>query len=209
MPDSSTSPLPTRFPQLGPRVPRRGNAFSRALGRLLLRLFGWRAVGDPPDATHFIVAAAPHTSNLDGLLFLITTFAVGLDLHWIGKHTLFDGFFGGMLRWMGGIGIDRRQPGGMVEQVAEQFRRRPGLVLVIAPEGTRARTDQWKSGFYRMAQAADVPIVLGFMDYASRRIGFGPSLTVSGDFDADLQRMAAFYRHAAPRRPERFSLPAN
>lgn len=207
--DSNPSPLPDRFPELGPRVPRRGNAFSRALGRALLRLFGWRAVGDPPDATHFIVSAAPHTSNLDGLLFLITTFAVGLDLHWIGKHTLFNGFWGGMLRWMGGVGIDRRQPGGMVEQVAQQFRARPNLVLVIAPEGTRSRTEQWKSGFYRMAQAADVPIVLGFMDYASKRVGFGPALRPSGDFEADLQRMADFYRHTAPRRPERFSLPKN
>ncbi|HEY1077514.1 MAG TPA: lysophospholipid acyltransferase family protein [Fontimonas sp.] len=199
--------LPERFPQFGPRVPRRGNAFSRALGRGLLRLFGWRVVGDPPDAAHFMVTAAPHTSNLDGLLFLIATFAMGLDLHWIAKHTLFEGIWGGMLRWMGGVGIDRRRPGGMVEQVAQQFRSRPNLVLVIAPEGTRARTEQWKSGFYRMAEAAGVPIALGFMDYRSRRVGFGPTLVPSGDFEADLRRMAAFYREVAPRRPERFSLP--
>jgi 1-acyl-sn-glycerol-3-phosphate acyltransferase len=199
--------LPTRFPELGARVPRRGNAFSRALGRGLLGLFGWRVVGNPPDASHFIVTAAPHTSNMDGLLFLIATFAMGFDLHWIGKHTLFNGFWGGMLRWMGGIGIDRRQAGGMVEQVAKQFRARPALVLVIAPEGTRARTGQWKSGFYRMAQAADVPISLGFMDYASKRVGFGPTIGISGDFDADLRRMVDFYRHVTPRWPERFQLP--
>jgi len=204
---AAADPLPDRFPELGACVPRRGNAFTRALGRGLLRLFGWRVVGNPPDASHFIVSAAPHTSNLDGLLFLIATFAMGFDLHWIGKHTLFNGFWGPMLRWMGGIGIDRRQSGGMVEQVANQFRARAELVLVIAPEGTRSRTDQWKSGFYRMAQAANVPISLGFMDYASKRVGFGPTIEVSGDFEADLQRMADFYRHVKPRKPERFSLP--
>lgn len=192
---------------LGARVPRRGNRFSRWLGRSLLRLLGWRVVGNPPDRSHFIVTAAPHTSNMDGVLFLLATFAMGLDLHWVGKHTLFTGPWGGMLRWMGGIGIDRRQPGGMVQQVADQFAAVPGLVLVVAPEGTRGHNDRWKSGFYRMAEAARVPIALGFMDYASRRVGFGPMIEVSGDFDADLQRMAQFYRQMTPRHPERFTLP--
>lgn len=199
--------LPDTDVHLGPRVPRRGNAFSRGLGRMLLRLLGWRVVGTPPDAPRFIVAAAPHTSNMDGLIFLIATFAMGLDLHWIGKHTLFQGPWGGALRWMGGVGIDRRRPGGMVQQVAEQFRTREQLVLVVAPEGTRSRTEQWKSGFYRMAQAAQVPISLGFMDYGCKRVGFGLALTPSGDFDADLQRMGAFYAAVVPRHPARFSPP--
>lgn len=203
-----SAPIPETETVLGPHVPRRGNAFSRALGRLLLRLMGWRVVGTPPDAPRFIVSAAPHTSNMDGLIFLMATFAMGLDLHWIGKHTLFDGAWGPVLRWMGGIGIDRRQPGGMVQQVVDQFRVRAALVLVIAPEGTRSATQQWKSGFYRMAEQAQVPIALGFMDYALKRVGFGPTLVPSGDFDADLQRMAGFYGRVTPRKPERFSLPA-
>lgn len=202
-------PIPQADTVLGPRVPRRGNAFSRALGRLLLRLIGWRVVGNPPDAPRFIVTAAPHTSNMDGLIFLIAVFAMGLDLHWIGKHTLFKGPWRPFLRWTGGIGIDRRQTGGLVQQVADQFAARPGLVIVVAPEGTRARTEQWKSGFYRMAELAQVPIALGFMDYRLKRVGFGPALMPSGDFDADLQRMVSFYGRVTPRKSERFSLPAD
>ncbi|MEQ1439819.1 lysophospholipid acyltransferase family protein [Fontimonas sp. SYSU GA230001] len=201
-------PIPESDTVLGPRVPRRGNAFSRALGRLLLRAIGWRVVGDPPDAPRFIVAAAPHTSNMDGLIFLIAVFAMGLDLHWIGKHTLFRGPWGPLLRWMGGIGIDRRRSGGLVQQVVDQFAARPQLVLVIAPEGTRSRTQQWKSGFYRMAEQAQVSIALGFMDYRLKRVGFGPALTATGDFGGDLQRMVAFYGRVTPRKPERFSAPA-
>ncbi|TJY64959.1 hypothetical protein E4T66_01665 [Sinimarinibacterium sp. CAU 1509] len=199
--------IPDATTVLGPSVPRRGNRFSRWLGRSLLRVLGWRVVGNPPDCPRFIVTAVPHTSNMDGILFLIATFAMGLDLHWVGKHTLFTGPWGPMLRWMGGIGIDRSKPGGMVQQVAEQFASAPGLVLVVAPEGTRGHNDRWKSGFYRMAEAARVPIALGFMDYASRRVGFGPAIEVSGDLDADLQRMAQFYGQMTPRHPERFTLP--
>ena len=120
---------------------------------------------------------------MDGLIFLIAVFAMGLDLHWVGKHTLFKGPWGPFLRWTGGIGIDRRQAGGLVQQVADQFKARDGLVIVVAPEGTRSRTEQWKSGFYRMAELAQVPISLGFMDYKLKRVGFGPSLMPSGDFD--------------------------
>lgn len=200
-------PVPEAATVLGAQVPRRGNAFTRGLGRLLLRLMGWRIVGQPPDLPRFIVSAAPHTSNMDGLIFLIATFAMGLDLHWVGKHTLFKGPGGKVLRWMGGIAIDRRQAGGLVQQVADQFKCRDALVIVVAPEGTRARTQQWKSGFYRMAEAAQVPIALGFMDYARKRVGFGPTLVPSGDFDADLQRMGTFYAGIHPRYPECFSLP--
>ncbi|MDD3765268.1 MAG: lysophospholipid acyltransferase family protein [Nevskiales bacterium] len=204
MPKSQIPDAPT---VLGAHVPRRGNRFSRWLGRTLLRLMGWRVVGAPPDTAKFMVAAAPHTSNMDGLIFLIATFAMGLDLHWAGKHTLFKGPWGPMLRWMGGIGIDRRRPGGMVQQVAEQFGHADALVLVVAPEETRSRAHSWKSGFYRMADIARVPIAMGFMDYALKRVGFGPHFMPCGDFQADLQLMAAFYGQITPKHPERFTLP--
>ena len=201
-------PIPVKPTELPPRVPRRGNAFSRAFGRFLLWIMGWKVVGDPPDAPKFIVTAAPHTSNWDGAIFLIATVALGLDLHWIGKHTLFTGLGGRFMKWLGGIGIDRGAAQDVVSQVAQRFHQSEQLVIVLAPEGTRERVGQWKSGFYRMAQRAGVPIVLGFMDYASKRVGFGPSLTVSGDMEADFRTMMDFYRHVTPKYPERYDVGA-
>lgn len=202
----SDSPLPQHPPQFGSEVPRRGNAFSRGFARFLLWVMRWKIVGNPPNRRHFIVTAAPHTSNMDGLIFLIASVAMGLELHWIGKHTLFKGLGGRFLRWMGGISVERHAARDFVGQVAEEFRTREQLVIVIAPEGTRGRVTRWKSGYYRMAQQAQVPIALGFMDYPSRRVGFGPALEVSDDYEADMAQMMDFYRHVTGKFPERFVL---
>lgn len=201
-----TDPIPTAAPVLGPQVPTRGNVFSRGLARFILWVMRWRVVGNPPDVPKFVMTAAPHTSNMDGILFLIASVAMGLELHWIGKNTLFKGLGGRFLKWMGGISVDRKAAKDVVGQVAAEFRSRDQLVIVIAPEGTRGKVTAWKSGFYRMAQEAGVPIALGFMDYASKRVGFGPSLTVTGDFAADMAKMMDFYRHVTPKFPERYAL---
>lgn len=206
MPDIKQNLIPDLPPQLGPRVPRRGNAFSRAFANMLLKLMGWRVVGSPPNVPKFIVTAAPHTSNMDGLIFLIASVAMGLELHWIGKHTLFKGWGGRFLKWMGGISVERNSAQDLVGQVAEEFRARDALVIVIAPEGTRGLVRRWKSGYYRMAVQAEVPIALGFMDYPSKRVGFGPALDVSGEYEADMAVMMDFYRQVTPKFPARYAL---
>lgn len=206
MPEMNQDQIPVLPPQLGPQVPRRGNAFSRGFARLLLKMMGWRIVGSPPDTPKFIVTAAPHTSNMDGLIFLIASVAMGLELHWIGKHTLFKGLGGRFLKWMGGISVERNSAQDLVGQVAEEFRARDALVIVIAPEGTRGLVNRWKSGYYRMALQAEVPIALGFMDYPSKRVGFGPALHVSGEYEADMAVMMDFYRHVTPKFPARYAL---
>lgn len=192
---------------LGPKVPRRGNWFSRGLASLILRIMGWRLTGATPDAPKFVIAAAPHTSNMDGLLLLIAAFAMGLDQHWILKHTLFKGIWGPILRWTGAISVNRRQAGGMVQQVMTQFEQRAQFVVIVSPEGTRNRTETWKSGFHRIAARAQVPVCLGFIDYKLRRVGFGPSFTPSDDYRQDLETMSGFYRLITPRHPELFALP--
>lgn len=193
---------------LGPRVPRRGNAFSRWLARGMLRLAGWRLVGAPPDAPRFIITAAPHTSNMDGLLLLLAAFAMGLDQHWILKDTMFKGAWGPILRWTGAISVNRRAAGGMVQQVLREFEQRAQFVLIVSPEGTRNRVEAWKSGFHRIAARAQVPVCLGFIDYKLRRVGFGPSFVPGADYERDLQAMSGFYRLITPRHPELFALPA-
>ena len=211
MNDASTPDdiIPSRPAHLPPRVPRRGNAFSRALGRFLLWAMGWKVVGSPPDEPKFLVTAAPHTSNWDGAIFLIAIVALGIDMHWIGKHTLFEGRGGRFMKWMGGISVDRKAAQDVVGQIAQRCRESTQLVIVLAPEGTRRRVEQWKTGFYRMAEQAGVPIALGFMDYAKKRVGFGPALTVTGDVSADLATMDAFYRRVTPRFPELYASPLN
>ena len=122
----------------------------RATGRIALHLLGWRAVGEFPReaASGCVLLAVPHTSNWD-LPFLIA-FAMAFDLHisWMGKHSLFAAPFGPLMRWIGGIPVRRGEPRRTVEEMAELFRAREPLVLVVAPEGTRGRAAYWKSGFY-------------------------------------------------------------
>ncbi len=205
MPYSSVPDTPV---VLGAQVPRRGNKFSRGLAGLILRICGWRLVGAPPDAPKFVISAAPHTSNADGLLLLIAAFAMGMDQHWVVKHSVLKGLWGPILRWTGAIGVNRKQAGGMVQQVAQEFEQRAQFVVIVAPEGTRNRVETWKSGFHRIAASAQVPVCLGFIDYKLRRVGFGPSFVPSAEYRQDLEMMSGFYRLITPRHPERFALPS-
>ncbi len=167
----------------------------RATGRIALRLLGWRAIGEFPReaASGCVLLAVPHTSNWD-LPFLIA-FAMAFELHisWMGKHTLFAAPFGPFMRWIGGIPVRRGEPRRTVEEMAELFRTRKPLVLVIAPEGTRGRAQHWKSGFYWIAKRAGVPIVPGFLDYGTKTAGFGPAFVPSDSIVADMDHLRAVY----------------
>lgn len=163
------------------------------IGRLWLRLFGWTLEGTPPAGPKWVLIAAPHTSNWDLPFMLATAWALRVRVHWLGKHTLFRLPFGPVMRWLGGLPVDRRAPQGMVAQVVAEFARRERLVLAIPPEGTRSHRDFWKSGFYHIAAGAQVPIATGFLDFARRRCGVGPTLTVTGDVRADMDQVRAFY----------------
>lgn len=182
-------------------VPRRGGPVRRALGRLLLRLMGWRMVGTLPDLPKFVIIAAPHTSNWDFIRGISLVFALSLDAKWIGKKELFRGPAAWLFRWLGGIPVDRKSPQGAVEGAAAAFRSRTGMVLAIAPEGTRKGVERWKTGFHRIAAQAGVPIVCGFFDNRRRELGFGPVVHPSADMAADLSRWQAWYEPLAPTPP--------
>lgn len=180
-------------------------AARRAL-RALVRLCGWEIVGTLPAERKYVVIGAPHTSNWDFAVMLAGTLVLGLKVSWLGKHTLFRPPFGGLMRALGGVEIDRSAAHNVVEQIARTFRDSDRLVILIAPEGTRKHTDHWKSGFYHIARAAGVPLTLAFIDYTHRRAGLGPTLTLSGDMQADMAEIRAFYdTHAGARHPERMS----
>jgi 1-acyl-sn-glycerol-3-phosphate acyltransferase len=195
-------------PPIGAKVPRRGNAFSRGLGRLLLWLLGWRLQGDIPDLPKMVLIGAPHTSNMDGVIGLGTLMALGLRAGTMIKDSAFKGAMGPILRWFGAIPINRRSPKGVVEQSVDAFNSSPQLWLLIAPEGTRSNALEWKRGFYHIAQSAKVPVLPAACDYRRKIITFGAPLTPGGNYAADLQTLLAFYRdHGVPRHPQRMSKP--
>jgi 1-acyl-sn-glycerol-3-phosphate acyltransferase len=175
-----------------------------AIARFLLRLGGWSIVGGLPKPAKAVLVAAPHTSNWDGIWALIYKVAVQLDVRWFAKKSLFWFPLGTLLRALGGIPLDRRQAGSAVDQAVGMFRDLHSFYFGLAPEGTRSRTDYWKSGFYRIAESADVPIVLGFLDYGSKRLGLGPTLYPSGDPATDLAIIQDFYEGIEGRWPDKF-----
>jgi 1-acyl-sn-glycerol-3-phosphate acyltransferase len=157
-----------------------------------------------PESARFVLIAAPHTSNWD-LAFLLAL-AAGFDLRisWMGKHALFRPPLGWLMRLTGGIPIVRHQRGDMVAQAARSFASAEKLALVVPAEGTRSRVSHWKSGFYHIARTANVPIVLGYLDYRRRRGGFGPSIEATGDVRADMDLIRAFYADKVGRFPDQF-----
>ncbi len=166
----------------------------------LFKLCGWQLAGTLPDCHKYVIIAAPHTSNWDFLLALGVAFAFRLKVFWLGKHTLFRWPLGGVMRWLGGIAVERAASHNLVAQTVEQFQRHESLVLGIAPEGTRKQVAQWKLGFYHIALQAQVPIVLGFFDYEHKVVGFGPTFTPTGDIERDLAEIRAFYAPIKGRR---------
>ncbi len=164
----------------------------------LYRLRGWRIEGELPPAKKFVLVGAPHTSNWDFALFLGATDALGIRPSYLGKHSLFRWPMQRFMLDMGGIPVDRTTRAHYVEQVVAEFANRDALALVIAPEGTRHSDGRWKSGFYHIASGAKVPIVLARIDRPRRIIQIGPAIPPSGDYHADLARIADFYRSADP-----------
>lgn len=174
----------------------------KTLARWLLELLGWTLVDQAQRPARAVLIAYPHTSNWDALYALLAKLALQLGAHWVAKDVLFRWPFAGLLRRMGGVPVNRRQRTGFVEQMSAEFARREHFMLLIAPEGTRSRTDGWKSGFYRIALAARVPVGLGFVDYEKRQVGILAYVTLSGDPQRDIATIAEHYRQHPGKNPE-------
>lgn len=186
------------------------NRLERAIRWLLIQWFvrsGWTISGTLPPDRKFVIMGASHTSNWDFLVFLGAVHALGRQIHFIGKHSLFRWPMGGFMRALGGVPVDRSAPQDLVTQVVAQFNAREDFILVIAPEGTRAFNPKWKTGFYQIALKAGVPIACAGPDYPTRRAVFGPVIRPTGDYDADLDPAFAFFRTLIPRHPERAAFP--
>ena len=174
-------------------MPRRGSPATQAFGRAVLRLMGWRVTGEIPDLPKFVVAVAPHTSNWDFVVGAAAMFALDLELTFIGKDTLFGWPLGGVLRWMGGVPVDRSAPHGVVGETIAAINGAEKRVIAIAPQGTRKPVPRFKSGFLHIARGAGVPVLCASLDYAARCVRFGPMFTPGADVDADLARVEALF----------------
>jgi 1-acyl-sn-glycerol-3-phosphate acyltransferase len=193
--------------EIGARVPRRGSAFSRGLGRIVTRLMGWRIVGSIPDVPKMVMIGGPHTSNMDGVMAMVVLTTLGLRASTMIKDTAFKGLMGVVLRWFGAIPINRRSPKGVVEQSVDAFRNNAEFILLIAPEGTRSSAKELKRGFHHIALGAQVPIVAAAIDYRRKIVNFGLSLSPTS-YAEDLEKLLRFYGScSAPRHPERLSKP--
>ncbi|WP_163338728.1 lysophospholipid acyltransferase family protein [Desulfopila sp. IMCC35008] len=165
----------------------------KPLCKIILKIRGWELQGHPPLAPKYVLIAVPHTSNWDFPLSLAMAFVYGFDMHWMGKDSLFKGWRGPIMRWMGGIPIVRSSSNNVVGQTIEAFNASERLVIAVPPEGTRSRVDKWKTGFYYIALGAKVPIALAFLDYERKTGGFLSSFEPTGDVDNDIARIRTCY----------------
>lgn len=174
----------------------------RWLSLAILKVVGWRAEKRIEIPEKCVMIACPHTSNWDFAIMLVTVFALRLDVHWMGKHTLFPWYASWLMKYLGGIPIDRRASRNTVEQMVDAFNNSPQMVFLLTPEGTRSKVSEWKGGFYHIACGAKVPIVLGTLHSPDKHICIESIFEPSGDYEADLPKIKAVYKGKVGLKPE-------
>ena len=178
-------------------------AMKKRLGAGFLKLCGWKAVGELPQGLRkAVVVSAPHTSNWDYIFAMLVFWSFGRKVRFLAKKELFWGPLGWLMRKTGGIPVNRKSPGGVVGDVVREIQKSDDFILMVPVEGTRKRVERWKTGFYRIALSAKVPLLIGFMDYKKKEAGFGPMVNPCGDLAEDFPKLLEFYRGVTPKHPE-------
>jgi len=179
----------------------------RLLSKFILKIAGWKIIGDiPPEVTKALFIIAPHTSNLDFFIGRLYCFAKRIPIKVMIKKESFIWPIGGLLKKAGGMPIDRSVSTSLVDQIVQMFKEHDPFFFAITPEGTRKRSDKWKSGFYHIAHKANVPLLLSTIDYEKKEAGIGRVFYVTGDFEKDFKEIEDFYRGRKARHPENFNL---
>jgi len=179
----------------------------RLLARLILALAGWKIKAHYSDEMRrSVIIQAPHTSNWDFFIGKLGFVSKGIPVRFLIKKEAFRFPLGPLVRALGGIPVDRSHSSNLVPQIAAMYKEHQKLMIVITPEGTRKLNRNWKKGFYYIASMAQVPIVLGYLDYSKKEGGLGPVFHPTGDYEADLRRIEDFYRDKTARHPEKFNL---
>ena len=170
----------------------------KTLSKIILKLIGWHVDATLPKEKKFVVIGAPHTTNWDLPIGLLCFWSLPIHLTWVAKKQLFVGPLDYLFRAMGGIPVHT----GFIEQIAQQFDQREEMIFGLTPEGTRSKTEYWKTGFYYIALQAKVPICLAYVDFPSRTFGLGEMIIPSGDINKDFEIIKAFYQDKRGKRPE-------
>ena len=165
-----------------------------AIAWLGLRIAGWKIKGRPPDLAKYIVIAYPHTSNWDFPLGVAVSILFRIKIYWLGKESLFKGVAGPVMKWLGGKPIDRSEAHDVVQQTINTFEQNDAMIVAVAPEGTRSQVGKWKTGFYHIAVGANLPIILGYFDYAKKQAGCLESFTPTGNIDQDMISIKTAYQ---------------
>jgi 1-acyl-sn-glycerol-3-phosphate acyltransferase len=176
------------------------------LSSWLLKILGWTVHAEFPETGKYVLIVAPHTSNWDFPLGILAKTALKLDARWMGKHTLFHWPAGWFFRALGGVPVRRDQALNMIQQMADLFAGPGPMVLALAPEGTRIKKDHWKTGFYHIARAAQVPIAMAYLDYENKEVGLGGTLYPSDDISEVFVQIREFYRNRNGKYREQQSL---
>lgn len=179
-----------------------GYSLLKYISRTILRILGWKLVGEKPIDKKFVAIGVPHTSNWDFPVALTCFSAMGIKFNWVGKESLFKGPLKYIFKWIGGIPLNRRSPTGFLKDMAAIYAERESLVIAIAPEGTRSKTDYWMPGFYYIANEAKVPIVLAFADYSKKTMGIAGIVHPTGDIEVDFEKIKEFYEGKVGKNPE-------
>ena len=172
---------------------------------ILCDLLGWRIVNDfPKNLDKYLIIAAPHTSNWDFPIGVLVKFAKGLDIKFIGKHTLFKPPFGFFFKALGGRPVDRSQSKNMVQSIVDIYNKEDKFIFALSPEGTRKRVSKWKTGFYHVARGAGVPIVMATLDFGKKQVLIDEPYYLTGDMKADFLHFHNFYKDVKGKNPEQF-----
>ena len=191
----AAGPLLPELPPQVPQVPHTGlGRLSRWIGRSVLRLGGWRVVGEVPPVARLVVIAAPHSSNWDGIWGMAAKLALGVDVRVLGKAQLFWWPLSPLLRKLGVVPVDRSSPQGTVEQAVRMLRQSEKMWFALTPEGTRKRVDKWKGGFLKIAHQAQVPILMAYFHYPEKIVGIGDVYYPTGDMDTDMRAIREWYQ---------------
>lgn len=201
------SELFPELPKLGDNVPQRPYSTSRLFWSKIAQLQGWKIIGKIPNIPKAVLIAAPHTTNYDGLYGIEFVLALGLEISIMAKEELYRPPFRGFWDWVNAIPVHRASATGLVKQMCDVFAQRDKFWLGMSPEGTRKAATHWKGGFYRIAVAARVPIVMVGFDYSQKAVIFLGVFEPTGDFNADLPKILAFYKGLKAGNPDNLSLP--
>lgn len=176
--------------------------FRRLIARLFWTFSRWTLKTESAPTRPTVLIGAPHTSNWDFVLMLAIAWQLGVEVRWLGKKSLFHGWRDKLMRGLGGIAVDRADPSRVVDDVVSMAQSGELFGLVVTPDGTRSGHTHWKSGFYRIARDTGMPVTLGYVDRTTMTTGLGPTMQLTGDVAADMDRIRSFYSDKSGFHPE-------